>query len=75
MMTPVPPPVVFPPAQRRAWWYPIGVWVILSGFFLFVDAVPDGEVQWAYWPIGIIGIFLVGFPLLNRLERAQGPRP
>lgn len=62
------PPVVYPPARPRPWWYPIGVWLLLAAFFLFVDLVSGGGVDWAYWPIGIIGIFLVGFPLLNLLE-------
>ena len=70
-----PSPVVFPPVQPRAWWYPIGVWTILSAFFLFIDLVPDLVVQWAYWPVGITGIFLVGFPVLNLLERRASRRP
>lgn len=61
-------PVVYPPARPRAWWYPIGVWLLLAAFFLFVDLVSGAGVDWAFWPIGIIGIFLVGFPLLNLLE-------
>ncbi|OGS47935.1 MAG: hypothetical protein A3K68_07685 [Euryarchaeota archaeon RBG_16_68_13] len=61
--------------QPRAWWYPIGVWTILSAFFLFIDLVPDLVVQWAYWPVGITGIFLVGFPVLNLLERRASRRP
>jgi len=69
------PPTVYPPARPRAWWYPIGVWFILSAFFLFVDVVPDARVDWSYWPIGIIGIFMVGFPLLRLLEEASVRRP
>ncbi|MGQ0796769.1 MAG: zinc-ribbon domain-containing protein [Methanobacteriota archaeon] len=61
-------PVVYRPARPRAWWYPIGVWMLLGAFFLFVDLVSGGGVDWAYWPVGVIGIFLVGFPLLNLLE-------
>ncbi len=70
-----PPPYAYPPAQRRAWWYPIGVWVILSGFFLFVDLVMNHTVTWSVWPVGILGIFMVGFPLLHLLEeRSTRPR-
>ncbi|OGS64308.1 MAG: hypothetical protein A3K59_02490 [Euryarchaeota archaeon RBG_19FT_COMBO_69_17] len=72
---PGPLPVFYPPARARAWWYPIGVWLILSSFFLFVDLATTGGITWAYWPIGIIGIFMVGFPLLNLLEaRIAGRR-
>ncbi len=56
-------------SPRSAWWYPLGAWAILSAFFLFLDLVGrDGTVDWAYWPIGILGIFMVGFPLLNMLD-------
>lgn len=62
------PLVVFPPARPRAWWYPIGVWLLLSLFFVVVDLIPGDGIGWAYWPIGLSGIFLVGFPLLHLLE-------
>lgn len=61
-------PLVFAPLRPRAWWYPIGVWVILSAFFLFLDVATDRGIDWSYWPIGILAIFMVGFPLLNLLE-------
>lgn len=62
------PLLVFAPVRPRAWWYPIGVWVLLSAFFLFVDLATGGGVEWSYWPIGLLGIFMLGFPLLNLLE-------
>jgi len=62
-----------PPARPRAWWYPIGVWVILSAFFLFIDLLSAG-VDFAYFVIGILGIFMVGFPLLRRLEEWSAQR-
>jgi hypothetical protein len=76
------PLVVYAPVRPRAWWYPIGVWVVLSAFFLFVDLVPGDGLGWAHGPIGVLGIFLVGFPLLHLLEafvagerpRLRGPR-
>lgn len=66
----VPPsgPTVYGPSQHHAWWYPIGVWVILSAFFLFLDASFTHAVTWSVWPIGILGIFMVGIPLLNVFE-------
>ncbi len=67
-MPPTVPPMYYPPARARAWWYPIGVWVILAAFFLFVDVSTTGTVTWSVWPIGILGIFMLGFPLLHRLE-------
>lgn len=51
--------------EGRAWWYPIGVWAVLSAFFLFVDAAFTGAVTWSIWPIGFLGIFMVGFTLLR----------
>ncbi len=72
---PAPPPVVYPPSHRHARWYPIGVWVILSAFFAFMDLVTTHTITWSVWPIGILGIFMVGFPLLNLVEeRSAGPR-
>ncbi len=68
------PLVVYSPARPRAWWYPIGVWVILSAFFVFLDLMTSGGIEWAYWPIGIIGIFMVGFPLLHLLEARLSDR-
>ena len=62
------PPLVYPPAHPRAWWYPIGVWVILSAFFAFIDVAGTHTISWSVWPIGILGIFMVGFPLLHLLE-------
>lgn len=63
------PPMVYRPSRSRAWWYPIGVWLILSAFFLFTDLVASGgRILWAYWPIGVLGIFMVGIPLLHRIE-------
>lgn len=76
---PAGPPTVYPASRQRAWWYPIGVWAILSAFFLFSDLLANGRVIWAYWPIGILGIFMIGFPLLRRLEAwalaRNPPRP
>jgi hypothetical protein len=70
-----PPRVVYPPSRPRAWWYPIGVWVILSAFFAFIDLASTRAVSWSIWPIGILGIFMVGFPLLHLLEeRMSRPR-
>lgn len=71
---PVPPPVYYPPTRRRAWWYPIGVWFLLSLFFLFLDLMTTRAVTWSYWPIGILGIFMVGLPLLQRLEEWASSR-
>ena len=62
------PPLVYAPVRPRAWWYPIGVWGLLSAFFLFLDAAPGDGIGWASWPIGVLGIFMVGFPLLGLLE-------
>lgn len=64
----LPPPTVYAPAQRHAWWYPIGVWVILSAFFAFIDVTTTHTITWSVWPIGIFGIFMVGLPLLNLFE-------
>ena len=70
-----PAPVVYPPSHRHAWWYPIGVWVVLSAFFAFMDLMTSHTLTWSVWPIGILGIFMVGFPLLNLVEeRSAGPR-
>ena len=71
---PTVPPLYYPPARTRAWWYPIGVWVILASFFLFIDVVPDLTVSWAHWPIGVTGIFMVGLPLLQLLEESAARR-
>ncbi len=60
--------MVYRPEQPHLWWYPIGVWVILSGFFAFLDLVSTHTITWSIWPIGILGIFMVGFPLLNLFE-------
>ena len=67
-LPPVPAPYAYRPARRRAWWYPIGVWVIFSAFFLFIDLAATRTVTWSVWPIGILGIFMVGFPVLRLLE-------
>jgi len=70
------PPMVYRPTQPHLWWYPIGVWVILSAFFAFMDVVVTHTITWSIWPIGILGIFMVGFPVLHLIEgRAGGPRP
>ncbi len=73
---PVPPvpPMYYPPARPHLWWYPIGVWVILAGFFLFIDLAtnPAHTMSWSIWPIGILGIFMVGFPLLHLIEEGAG---
>ena len=69
---PPPAPTYYPPTRPKAWWYPIGVWIILASFFLFIDLLSGGLIEWAYWPIGITGIFMVGFPLLNLLEEKLG---
>ena len=76
-----PAPVVYAADHRHVWWFPIGVWAILSAFFLFLDLMTSAAVTWSVWPVGVIGIFLVGIPLLRRLEewslnhaRARGPR-
>ncbi|HYM39090.1 MAG TPA: zinc-ribbon domain-containing protein [Thermoplasmata archaeon] len=69
------PPMVYPPARPHLWWYPIGVWVILAGFFAFIDVATTHAITWSIWPIGILGIFMVGFPLLHLVEeRAGRPR-
>ena len=69
------PPVIYPPSRPRAWWYPIGVWVILSAFFAFIDFAGTHTISWSVWPIGILGIFMVGFPLLHAVEeRSSRPR-
>ena len=65
---PTVPPLYYPPARTRAWWYPIGVWVILAAFFVFIDVATTGRITWSVWPVGILGIFMLGFPLLHRLE-------
>ena len=70
-----PAPLVYPPSRRHAWWYPVGVWVILSAFFAFMDLATTHAITWSVWPIGILGIFMVGFPLLNLVEeRSAGAR-
>ena len=73
---PVPsaPPMFYPPARPHLWWYPIGVWVILSAIFVFMDLAtnPAHTISWSIWPIGILGIFLVGFPLLHLVEESAG---
>lgn len=73
----VPPPAPTPMApgaphaagREPSWWYPIGVWAVLTAFFLFIDLTTTGRISWAQWPIGIIGIFLVGFSLLGLADR------
>ena len=72
---PLVPPMVYPPSHRHAWWYPIGVWVILSGFFAFIDLTTAHAITWSVWPVGILGIFMVGIPLLNLLEERTTGRP
>jgi len=74
MAAPVTPPYAYPPAHRHTWWYPIGVWVILSGFFAFIDVTATRTITWSVWPIGILGIFMVGIPLLNLLEEKSTRR-
>ena len=59
---------MYQPGQHHVWWYPIGVWVILSGFFAFLDLVGTGTLTWSVYPIGILGIFMVGFPVLHLVE-------
>lgn len=61
-------PFQYVPTTERAWWYPIGVWVILAAFSVLVDLATSGRITWSPWPVGILGIFLVGFTLLHRLE-------
>ncbi len=73
-MPPV-PPMVYPPSHHHAWWYPIGVWVILSAFFAFMDLTTTRTITWSVWPIGILGIFMVGLPLLNLVEERTMRRP
>ncbi len=68
-------PLVYPPFRHHAWWYPIGVWVILAGFFAFLDLTTTHTITWSVWPIGILGIFMVGLPLLNLLEEKTQSRP
>ncbi len=70
-----PVPVMYPPAHQHAWWYPIGVWVVLAAFFAFLDTMTTHAITWSVWPIGILGIFMVGIPLLNVVEeRSTGRR-
>ena len=71
---PVAPPMVYPPSHHHAWWYPIGVWVILAAFFAFIDLATTHSITWSVWPIGILGIFMVGIPLLNLLEERTAGR-
>lgn len=71
----VAPPMMYGPSQHHAWWYPIGVWVILAAFFVFLDASLTHAITWSVWPIGILGIFMVGIPLLNLLEERSSGRP
>ncbi len=66
------PPTVYSPARRHMWWYPIGVWVIFAGFFAFIDLTLNHTITWSIWPIGILGIFMVGFPLLHLVEERAG---
>ncbi len=74
---PTVPPMYYPPTRGRVWWYPMGVWVILAAFFVFMDLSTTSRITWSVWPVGILGIFLLGFPLLHRLEewstRPRGP--
>ena len=65
---PAAPPFVYPPSRHHAWWYPIGVWVVLAAFFAFIDLTTSHAITWSIWPIGILGIFMVGLPLLNLVE-------
>ncbi len=65
---PPPRPAVYPPSQHHAWWYPIGVWVVLAAFFAFIDVMTTQRITWSVWPIGILGIFMVGIPVLNLIE-------
>ncbi len=65
---PTVPPLYYPPSRERVWWYPIGVWVILSAFFVFMDVSTTARITWSVWPVGIMGIFMLGFPLLHRFE-------
>jgi len=67
--------MVYPPSHHHAWWYPIGVWVILSAFFSFIDLTTTHSITWSVWPIGIMGIFMVGIPLLNLVEERTAGRP
>ena len=71
---PMVPPTVYSPARPHLWWYPIGVWLILAGFFAFLDLTVNHSITWSIWPIGILGIFMVGFPLLNLVEERAGPQ-
>ncbi len=71
---PVYMPPVYHPAERHAWWYPIGVWVILSAFFAFLDVASTRTISYSIWPIGILGIFMVGFPLLRLAEERTTQR-
>lgn len=58
----------------RAWWYPIGVWVIFSGFVVFVEWMGLGSIRWSLWPVGISGILLVGFTLLRHANERYSQR-
>ncbi len=73
---PAAPPMVYPPAHHHVWWYPIGVWVILAAFFAFMDVATTHAITWSIWPIGVLGIFMVGIPLhtLGAERRAGRPR-
>ena len=75
---PPPAPVPYRPEAPRAWWFPIGLWLLASGFLLLADFATTGGILWSYWPIGLLGIFMAGFPLLHRLEErslARGKPP
>jgi hypothetical protein len=74
MVPTVAPPMVYAPSEHHAWWYPIGVWVILAAFFAFIDLSVTHTVTWSVWPIGIMGIFMVGIPLLNLFEERMAGR-
>lgn len=71
---PAPPHFLYAPLRPPAWWYPLALWAVLAAVFLALDALGSGRITWSVWPVGLLGIFLVGFPLLHRLEAWSATR-
>ncbi len=68
---PPPPPHITPrPVRPRAWWHPLGVFVILSAFFLVLDASATGRLTWSLVVVLSIAFIVGGIAVAVSLRRA-----
>ena len=70
---PARPVLVPPPAGPRVWWHGLGVFTILAGFLLFIDAATTGRVTWSV--AALLGLaFLLGAIMILQVLASPEPR-